>query len=517
MTVLENIGILGAGKMGAGVAERLAVEGFHAVLVDTKPEFLERALENIERRLEERAASDKIIYPEETAAILSRIHGTTDSSNLSKVPFIIECIPEEREIKHDTLRRIAPICQKETIFSTSITSSTVSELAEGLPFSERLVGMHLFEHPAKNQLVEIVSTRKSTKRAAQVLAQVARMMGGIVIRSADAPGFIVKRLSAAFYSEAVRILNEGVANIPTIDAAVNAAFNVDAGPFSRMNEQGLEVALFASQGLRGRLPGLYTQPERLRAQSTSGERWELQGEIDEDKLTQVSERFSGLAILVGTSIVDDGVAKAEDVDLGAKYGLGWARGPFGLLNRLGLRRARALAASVAETRHVPMPKNLTSLSERKGPTWPPEHVETIIRDNIAHITIQRPDKVNVLDAETVSQLESALKKAEKNDQVGIILFSGLGSTLASGPPRECLVKNIEENNIEAIITHYRKIHALFSKIANSKKITIARARGLTMGGGVELGLACKYLVASSRALFSFPETGQGIHPGLGIP
>jgi enoyl-CoA hydratase/carnithine racemase len=180
-----------------------------------------------------------------------------------------------------------------------------------------------------------------------------------------------------------------------------------------------------------------------------------------------------------------------------------------------MEQALAMASRMAASYQVPVPGNLMALAEKGISRWSLERVAVDVQGEVATLTLRHPETMNALDAELVSQLESAFKAAEKNDAVKMIVITGMGKTLASGPAPEFLVEKIEADDIDGIIGHYKRIHALFAKIADSKKITIARARGLAASGGVELGLACKYLVASSRSFFAFPETGNGIHPGLG--
>jgi enoyl-CoA hydratase/3-hydroxyacyl-CoA dehydrogenase len=515
MALLKNIGVVGAGKTGIGIAERIALEGCEVVLVDIKPEIVENALVSIRQRLLASSQKSDLRYPEPPDQILKRIHASCDSNTLAETPFVIECLPEELEIKHDTLRRLSQICSKETVFTTTVSSLRIADFAKGLSFSDRLVGMHFFKDPAVNRLVEIVPASAS-RRAQQLLRQVARMMGGIVIESADAHGFSVKQQAAALFSEAVRILNEGKANIPTIDAGAKKAFGIDKGPFTEMNAEGIGIAEFYARGLLGNLPGLYLPPERLKAQVATNEAWSVvDGDVDDEKSVELAERFVGLAVLVGATVADQGIARPEDVNLGAKLGLGFQKGPFDIINELGVERALALVSKTAASHQVPVPGNLKAFAEKGISGWSLERVTTDIRNGVATLTLRHPETMNALDAELVLQLESALKAAEKNDAVKMIVITGMGKTLASGPAPEFLVEKIEADDINGIIGHYKRIHALFAKIAGSKKITIARARGLAASGGVELGLACKYLVASSRSFFAFPETGNGIHPGLG--
>ena len=513
MTVISSIGVLGAGNIGSSVAARIASQGFDVVLVDTKPEFIENSLSQIKAYLNSRDGKGVPYYPESTDAILSRIHGTTDSSCLKDLPFIIECIPEDKESKHDALRWLNGMCSRETIFATSASSCTISSIVEGLNFAERVVGMHFFLPVFENPLVEIICPPKASKRANRMIHQVARLLSGVTIEVQDAPGFVVKRQRAAYFSESVRMLNEG-ANIPTIDAAAQLAFGVARGPFEMMNEAGIEVAEFASAGLAGKLPDIYIAPERLRAQSTSKEPWNVEGDVDEALKQTLAEQFKGLALIVAGTAVDEKIAASEDVNWAARYGLGFAQGPFDLFNELGAEAAVELAQTVAAKRACAMPQSLSTFSSKTG-DWPLNYVETTSDNEICAITIKRPDTGNSLDELLVSQIETALKKAEKAESVKAIIFSGVDNILVSSPPRSFYVDALEKGKSDAIMELHKRIHGLFSKIADSKKITVAMARGCTFGAGLELGLSCKYLVAGLRAFFAFPETGLGIHPAFG--
>ena len=513
MTVISSIGVLGAGVIGSSIATRIAAQGFNVVLVDTKPEFLERSLSQIQEHLDSRESDSHHHYPEASEDILKRINATTDSSCFKDLPIIIECIPEDAEAKHDALRWLSDICNKEAIFATSISSCTVTSLTEELNFSDRVVGMHFFLPPWKNPLVEVVCPPKASKRAVRLALQVTRILSGVTIESQDVPGFAVKRQRAAYFSEAVRMLNEG-ANVPTIDAAAKAAFGVEQGPFEAMNNAGIAIAEFASMGLAGKLPDIYVAPERLRAQAASKEDWHLDGEVDATLCQNLSKQFKGLAILVGAAAFDEKVASPEDINWAARYGLGFTKGPFELFNELGADAAVALVESVATKRATAMPAGLASFNSKTG-DWPLNNVELSIDNEIASITIKRPDTGNALDEQLAGQIETALKRAERSESVKAILISGTDNLLVSSPPRAFYVEHLEKGDVDSIVALHKRIHTLFTKIAEAKKPTIAMARGCTFGAGLELGLSCRYLVAGPRAFFSFPETGLGIHPAFG--
>ena len=513
MTVISSIGVLGAGVIGSGIAARIAAQGFHVVLVDTKPEFLERSINQIKEHLDSRDTDSRNHYPETTRDILNRINATTDASCFKELPLIVECIPEDTEAKQDALRWLNDMCSRETIFATSVSSATVSALTEGANFADRVVGIHFFLPAWQNPLVELVLPPQVSKRAVRLARQTTRIINGVTIESQDTPGFVVKRQRAAYFSEAVRMLNEG-ANVPTIDAAAKQAFGVQAGPFAAMNDAGIAIAEFASMGLTGKLPDIYIAPERLRAQAASKEDWNLEGDVDETQKDALAEQFAGLAVLVGAASFDEKIASAEDINWAAKYGLGFADGPFDIFNAKGAETSISLAESFATKRATAMPTSLSGFSSKTG-DWSLNHVELTVDNEIATITIKRPDTCNALDEQLVGQIETALKKAEKSESASFIIFSGVDNMLVSSPPRSYYVEQLQGNKTDDIISLHKRIHSLFTKIADAKKTTIAMARGCTFGAGLEMGLSCRYLVAGPRAFFSFPETGLGVHPAFG--
>jgi enoyl-CoA hydratase/3-hydroxyacyl-CoA dehydrogenase len=513
MTVFNSIGVLGAGTMGSNIAARIAVEGRRVILVDTKPEFIERALHQIRTLLDTKDAIFGRHYPENTNEIMKRIVGTCDSSPLREVPFVVECIPEDTEAKHDTLKYLADLCKESCVFGTSITSTTVCELLGDLPFGDRVVGFHFFARPNAPPLVELAVSEAASVRAVHVADRAARVMGAVTVRCRDEAGYIVKRMQAAFYAEALRLLNEGKANIPTIDASAQEALGV-MGPFETMNTDGIHIAEFAARGALGRLPDLYVPSERLKAQAASKELWNTKGDIDNDKTAPIRDRFLSLMLLVGMSIVDEEIADAEDVTWAMRCGLGYSEGPFDAFNRLGFDRALTLVSETATVRNVAVPEVLKSFSSKTG-LWNLSYVQTDVEGETAWVTVRRPDTRNALDEELVSQLDTTVKKLEKNDQVKTVVFGGMGDTLVSGPSKRFLVDKLESNDPDGILSHYKRIHSLFSRIAELQKITIARPRGVIMDGGFEFCLACRYLIASPRAVFGFPETGLGIHPAMG--
>jgi enoyl-CoA hydratase/3-hydroxyacyl-CoA dehydrogenase len=142
-------------------------------------------------------------------------------------------------------------------------------------------------------------------------------------------------------------------------------------------------------------------------------------------------------------------------------------------------------------------------------------VDLEIKDNIATITVNRPEAMNALNETVVSQLDQRFSEAEKDPAVKAIVFQGAGKAFVAGADIKYFVDKIKADQIDDIVAFTRKGHELFLRIENSAKLTIAILDGLSMGGGSELALACQAIIATPAGSLGFPETGIGIYPGLG--
>ena len=144
------------------------------------------------------------------------------------------------------------------------------------------------------------------------------------------------------------MLEEGMANIATIEDAAKQAFKIGMGPFELMNVTGIPIAVHSSTTLGNELGPFYRTADILKAQMEKNENWNLQGHVDESKIPAVIERFYGVCLGVAAALVDEGVASIEDTDRGAKIGLRWVMGPFEIMNKIGVDRTYAAVEAITQ-------------------------------------------------------------------------------------------------------------------------------------------------------------------------
>jgi enoyl-CoA hydratase/3-hydroxyacyl-CoA dehydrogenase len=204
----------------------------------------------------------------------------------------------------------------------------------------------------------------------------------------------------------------------------------------------------------------------------------------------------------------------EDVDIGARVGLRWRHGPFELMNSIGVRKVLELAQNTANRWQLKTPGILERQAESDQP-FRLQLVHSVVHDYVATITLNRPDAMNALNEEVVAQLEVAFRAAAEDENVTGIVIAGRGKAFVAGADIRFFVENIETKDLERTMRFTRRGQELLNDIEHCSKPVVARVHGLALGAGLEIALACDYVVAAEQAVMAFPETGIGIYPGNG--
>jgi len=509
----RKLAVIGAGNMGAGIAQKIATEGLEVLLVDLDDDKVGRGIESIRSTLAQ-GVTRKIFRPEVADAVLGRIFGTADWGRLADVDLVVEAVFEDLGVKRDVFARLDAVCRLDAILATNTSSFAVADIAEAASRPERVIGLHYFFHPAKNRLVEVVpaaTTDPAVTHAAWLLQE---RIGKTPIASADTSGFVVNRYFVPWVNEAVRLLEEGIADIPTIETACKKTFGVGMGPFELMNVTGVPIALHAATTLGKAFGPFYAPAGRLREQVESGDNWNVAGEPDTSKLEAVAKRMMAATFYVVGALVDEEVGTIEDTDVGARVGLRWPRGPFQMINRYGVDKAAVLVEDLGARWDLATPRILENHARSIKP-FTFRLVRKEIRNGIATLTINRPDAMNALNVDVVAQLTDAFRRVTEDDEVEGIVIAGAGKAFIAGADIRFFVRKIDEDAVGDIIEFTRKGQELLGAIDACPKTVVARLDGLALGGGLEMALACDYIVATPRAVMAFPETGIGIYPGLG--
>lgn len=254
MKIAENapIGIVGGGAMGRGIAAVAAAE--HPVLIyDADSAAAEKAVETAQASLARRAAKGKLANAD---SAIARLRPAESIKELADCAVVIEAVVENEEVKREVFSRLESACAPAAILASNTSSLSIARLAAGLRHPERVGGMHFFNPPTAMKLVEIVRAQTTSAEVAAALRDLAASWGKTPIIVANTPGFVANRVARPFYGEALRMLEEGIADVRCIDDCLTAA-GFPLGPFQLMDLIGNDVNLATSESV---FRGLYYDP-----------------------------------------------------------------------------------------------------------------------------------------------------------------------------------------------------------------------------------------------------------------
>ena len=371
---VSRVGVLGAGTMGAGIAQIAALGGFETVLYDPDPEALDLGGAKIGEDLAKGESRGRWTEEESEAALARFEPNATELAELIGCDLVIEAAPERLELKQSVFAQLGELLGPEAVLATNTSSLRVSDIAQGVPQPERVVGMHFFNPPPLMKLVEVVAAERSSEAALAAATEVGERMGRTPIRAKDSPGFVANRLARPFSLESLRMLGDEVAEVETIDRIIRLGGGFRMGPFELLDLIGLDVNLeiarsFFAQG--GEVERWRPSPiqEKLVAEGRLGRKsgcgYYVYGEghereldpelgilaptLDPEKLARVdpaaeevlSRLFAQIANEAAFAREED-IASPDDMDIAMQLGFNWPRGPLGIAKLLRPRRALAI-------------------------------------------------------------------------------------------------------------------------------------------------------------------------------
>ena len=255
--VINTICVCGAGTMGSSIAQATAQAGFFTLLYELNPIVLEKAKNSIEKNLQSLVEKGKKTA-EVKEKILQRIQFTDDVQTCLADVFI-EAIIEKLEIKIALFNQLAEINHSESIFATNTSSLSVSKIAAGVMCPQRVIGMHFFNPATIMKLVEVVNTEYTNAQTTETIVELAKEMGKVPVICIDSPGFIVNRVARPYYTESLRLVEEGITDFNTADKLLEAG-GFRLGPFKLMDLIGNDINYAVSCSVYEQM----NKPERLK-------------------------------------------------------------------------------------------------------------------------------------------------------------------------------------------------------------------------------------------------------------
>lgn len=239
---INKIMVVGSGTMGSGIAQVMAQNGYEVILNDIKPEFVERGLQSITKRLDKAVSKDKMTEQEKEAT-LKRLTASTDYTDAEDVQLVIEAATENKNIKLDIFKKLAEITPEDAILASNTSSLSITEIANATSRPEKVIGMHFFNPVPVMKLVEVTRALTTDDQTAQTILDLSQSIGKTAIDVTDSPGFVVNRVLIPMINEAVFTVYEGVATMEEVDDSMKLGANHPMGPIALADYIGLDVCL----------------------------------------------------------------------------------------------------------------------------------------------------------------------------------------------------------------------------------------------------------------------------------
>jgi len=246
---IRKVGVVGAGVMGVGVGQSLAQTGHEAVLVDVSEEIMERAREEIRKNLRFQGMFQKDARKEDPAAVLGRLHFTTDLADLGDVDFVIENVPEKWEIKKEVYPKIDAICPQRAVFAVDTSCFSITRVAALTRRPDRVIGTHFMNPVPLKPMVEVIRGHHTSEETIEATRAFLRQMGKDCIVVNDLPGFVSNRVLMLMVNEAVFLVQDGVADPSQIDLLFKTCFGHKMGPLETADLIGLDTILYSLEVL----------------------------------------------------------------------------------------------------------------------------------------------------------------------------------------------------------------------------------------------------------------------------
>lgn len=236
---MKNVGVIGAGTMGQGIANAFATAGYNVTVCDIKIEWAQNGINKIGAKLDKLVSREKITA-EKAEGIKANLTAG-EYKDLADCDLIVEAVLEKMEIKIDLFKTLDEICKEDCIFGTNTSSLSVTEIANGI--KHNVIGMHFFNPADRMKLVEVISGENTPVETKEAIIECSKSLGKTPVEVAEGPGFVVNRILIPMINEACFIYQEGLASVEDIDTAMKLGANHPMGPLALGDLIGLDIVL----------------------------------------------------------------------------------------------------------------------------------------------------------------------------------------------------------------------------------------------------------------------------------
>lgn len=363
------VGVVGAGTMGAGIAQVAAAAGHSVLLLDAREGMASKAIAHISDSLQKLVSKGKM-ENEQATSIINNISAVKSVAEMAPASLVIEAIVEDLQVKRKLFSDLAEACESDAVLATNTSSLSVTAIAGGVSHPERIIGLHFFNPAPLMPLVEVVPALQTAVGLSDFCVSLMKDWKKIPVVAGDTPGFIVNRVARPFYGEALRICEEGIADMATIDESMRRIGNFRMGPFELMDLIGNDVNYAVSETVWTQLyfdpryrPSLIqkkmTESGRLGRKTGQGYYDYRDGAVrplpsSDPALQQtVFERILAMLINEAADAVYMKVASAAEVDMAMTKGVNYPKGLLAWADEWGVKEVVRISDDLFNRYHDP--------------------------------------------------------------------------------------------------------------------------------------------------------------------
>ncbi len=534
----QKVTVIGAGEMGHGIAELLALRGYTVSMRDIKQEYLDRGMERLRWSLDKLVEKAQVTRQQADEA-LARIQPTLSLEEACRdADFAIEAVFEDVELKKKVFHDLDEAAPDKTILASNTSAIPITNMAIATKRPAKVVGMHFFNPAMLMPLIEVIRAEKTSDATLQAAVDLAKALGktAIVVRK-DVPGFITTRVLAPYMSEAAWIHYQEKIPIETIDAAMRYKAGFPMGPFELADQVGIDLIFTMNEKSGLSMPPMFQQLYAARKfGKKSGEGFYSYKEGKPKLTPEMGAPFDPVRILApiineAAELVAMDVASPAEIDEAMRLGTAFPKGPLALADDIGIDKVLAALKNHPRSKPARILQDMAARGELgvasgKGfyehraaaAEGAPAKYEAIAvakdaATHVATITLNRPDRLNTFTPEMFEEIERALAELDKDDEVRCVVFVGSGERAFSAGAD--LTAFGDASKAHQFWKVSRRSEQVFHTVANFSKPTIAALNGAAVGGGLELALACDFRIAAKRAKIGQTEVARGLVPGAG--
>ena len=505
----KSIAVVGAGTIGPDIGYYLksALPDVTLYLLDVAEAPLDRAMQRLAdytKKAVERGKMSQSLAEK----VRANVHATTDYEMVRGVDWAIEAATEDIALKRRIFAQLEALMRPDAMITSNTSSLPAARIFSELHNRRRATVTHFFAPAWRNPVVEVIRTPELDPQVLEDLRWIFCMTGKVPLVTADVPCFMLDRVFDNWCNEAAHLV--GRATAAEIDST--AAEFVHAGPFFVLNLAHGNPIVIETNTLQADEEGEHYRPapvfRSVGTWHTSVPNKPVQ--VDAAVAADVRDRLLGILISQTGDILDRSIGKPDDLELGCRLGLGFKSGPLELMRRIGGSEVTRIGERLTRERPgLPLPRRPLCEYEQFA-----RHVLIDDVEGVKLITIRRPEALNALHDELTGEILEIIRGFENDPKVAGFVLTGYGPRAFSAGADIGRFPGML-GNAEAAAQYARDCSRLLLHIDGMGKPVVAALNGMALGGGLELALRCRGIVAQRDASLQLPEISLGIVPGIG--